>query len=72
MNLKSVGCCSFFGFALLVEVVLGAWVIVLRWVLVCPVGSRDCFNALGAAVPVSVGARLVGDLGATEMHSQRS
>jgi hypothetical protein len=74
MNLKSAGCCGFFGLALLVvvEVAMGAWVLVLRLVVVLPVGSRHCLKVLGSAALVSMGARLVGDLGATEMHSQRS
>jgi hypothetical protein len=75
MNLKSVGCFSFFSVALLgsVEVVWGAWAgVVLRGGVVLPLGNRDCLNVFIAAVLVSIGARRVGDLGATEMYSRRS
>jgi hypothetical protein len=69
MNLRSVGWCSFVSLALLVGVEVGVG---RRWVLVLPIGSGDCFRVFVFAVLVSVGARLVGDFGATEMHSRRS
>jgi hypothetical protein len=75
MNLKSARCCGFLGLALLVvvDVALGAWVdAVLFWVALLSLGNGVCVEVLGPADRVPVGGRLVGDLGATEMHSLRS
>jgi hypothetical protein len=75
MDLNSIGWFNFLGAALVALVLPLAWktftdlqtgAAVLSVCLVCPLA------VLGASVLVSLGARRVGDLGATEMCSRSS